>query len=197
MRRTIALTVLTLLLGIVVSAQRKTVTDYYLAFPSDKYATDNAGRPIKEKNALAKHRRALIKIEDIGNGYLRLEGAWEGWAEFALFKKTDGSYLIAHAETECGPACSGSVTFYDYANGNWTDVTSAVFPKLTETEVSEMFRTANIDSQASGTEFYFLLPRVGTRLMISCNVCSSDGSPVRLASFAWNGERFSRIEENR
>ncbi len=185
-----------LLLGVAVSAQPRTVTDYYLAFPSDKYATDNLGKPIKGKAAVAKHRRSLIKIEDVRNGYLRLEGAWEGWAEIALFKKKDGTYLIAHSETGCGPACSGFVKFYTYSKGNWTDVTSAVFEEPTETEIEKIFKAKKLDIEESGTDVYYLLPRVGTTVKLACNMCKDDGEPdFTLSSFEWTGETFRRIEQ--
>ena len=62
-----------------VSAQAKnnpqTVTDYYLLLPKRFL-------PILES---VRNRRSIIKIEDAKNGYLRLEGAWEGWAKSLCF----------------------------------------------------------------------------------------------------------------
>jgi hypothetical protein len=47
-------------------AQPKTVTDYYLAMPSNFYNFTQ----IKDKAALMKYRKKNIKVEDIKNGYL-------------------------------------------------------------------------------------------------------------------------------
>lgn len=140
MRKILFLFATIIILPVFASAQMpKTVTDYFLAFPNDKYAVDFDGKKITNKAALTKFRKSLIKIEDTKNGYLRLEGAWEGWAEIVLFKKKDGDYLIAHAESGCGPACDGFVKFYTYKAGKWTEVTETVFPKLTETEIKKAF----------------------------------------------------------
>jgi hypothetical protein len=87
------------------------VTDYFLAMPNAAYSRDASGTTIKGKAKVDAYRRSLIKIEDIKNGYLRLEGPWEGWAEIALFKRTGGGYIVAHAENGCGPACSGLSNF--------------------------------------------------------------------------------------
>lgn len=173
------------------SQQPKTVTDFYLAMPSNVYATDIEGNAIKGKAAITKHRKSLIKTEDIKNGYLRLEGGWEGWAEIALFKKKDGSYLIAQAESGCGPACEGLVKFFTYKAGKWTDVTKQVFPNLTEAQVKQTFIGKKLDLQENGTSHYFLLPQTGTTVKMACNMCSEDANNFTLMEFAWNGERFT------
>ena len=121
---------LTLLLFGSASAQEpKTVTDFYLAMPSGSYdlLPDGEGDSylfrendeIKGKAAITKFRKSLIKIEDIKNGYLKLESdLWEGgWMEIVLFKKTDGSYIVAVSQVECGPGCSGGAEFLSYSNG--------------------------------------------------------------------------------
>jgi len=172
----------------------KTVTDYFLAMPADVYATTIDGKTVKGKAALTKYRKSLIKIEDIKNGYLKLEGAWEGWAEIALFKKKDGSFLIAQAETGCGPACDGFIKFFTYNSGKWTDVTKQVFPTLSEKQINQAFINKKI-SLEDGTSHYFLLPRVGTTIKMACNMCengeTTDDPDLVLMEFAWNGEKFT------
>ena len=57
-------------------------------------------------SAILRYRKSLIKIEDIKNGYLRLESnEWKGWTEVALFKKADGSSLVGISQVECKPGC--------------------------------------------------------------------------------------------
>lgn len=195
MKNIILAVLVTAFLAVAAAAQVKTVTDYYLAMPDDKYSTDIEGNQIKGKAALEKFRRSLIKIEDKRNGYLKLEGPWEGWAEIALFKKKDGSYIIGHAETGCGPACSGFVKFYTYAGGNWTDVTEKVFAEPSESEVLSIFKSKKIDIEGSGTDFYYLLPRVGTTVKMACNMCREARSPdFVLRSFNWNGVKFAAVK---
>lgn len=172
--------------------QPKTVTDFYLAFPSDIYATDNNGEKISGQTALHRFRRSLIKIEDRKNGYLRLEGAWEGWAEIALFKKKDGSYLVAQAESGCGPACLGFIKFFTYKTGKWKDVTAEVFPALTEAQIEKAFADHKLDTEENSTAYYFVLPQQGTTVKMACNQCSDAGNPhFTLLEFIWNGEKFA------
>jgi hypothetical protein len=178
-------------------AQPKTVTDYFLAMPNDVYSSDMEGNKITGKAALTKYRKSLIKIEDIKNGYLRLEGAWEGWAEIALFKKNDGSYLVAQAESGCGPACDGFVKFWSYKAGKWTDVTKSVFAEPTAKAVAKQFNAIkpadDETADEAGMPFYYLLPRVGRTLKLACNECSQvdDGSPdFVIFEYEWNGAKF-------
>lgn len=175
--------------------QPKTVTDFYLAMPSDVYSTNNEGNKVTGKAALTKLRKSLIKVEDIKNGYLKLEGAWEGWAEIALFKKKDGNYLIAQAESGCGPACEGFVKFFTYKAGKWTDVTNQVFPNLSEAQVKQAFASKKVDLEDEGMSYYFLLPQVGTTVKMACNMCengeTSESPDLVLMEFTWNGEKFS------
>jgi hypothetical protein len=176
--------------------QPKTVTDYFLALPASFYSKDSEGKTIKGA-ALARFRRSLIKTEDIKNGYLRLEGAWEGWAEIALFKKTDGSYLIAQAETSCGPACDGFVKFFTYNAGKWTDVTRQVFPTLSQAAVKKALAAKKI-SEPDNTPYYFRLPRIGTTVKMACNECETTdnagagGEDFTILEFAWNGAKFTQ-----
>src|SRR5438552_18609665 len=101
--------------------QPKTVTDFYLALPSDRYSHP-IGKEISGKEAIAKYRKSLITVEDISNGYIKLENnEMEGWSEFALFKKSDGTYILAVSEIGCGPGCDGHLQLLTYNNGKWTD----------------------------------------------------------------------------
>lgn len=190
MKKTILLTALILACGLNVFAQLKTVTDYFLAMPNDLYSTNTEGDKITNKSALIKFRKSMIKIEDIKNGYLKIEGSWEGWAEIALFKKTDGSYLIAQAESGCGPACDGFVKFYNYKAGKWIDVTKQVFPEISEDEVKRLYINKKLDTE-DGVNSYYLLPRIGKTVKLACNMCSDgDEQDFTLLELEWNGSKF-------
>lgn len=195
MKKAILLVTLVLLFASFTFAQPKTVTDYFLAMPDDVYSTTIEGNKITGKSALTKHRKSLIKIEDIKNGYLKLEGAWEGWAEIALFKKTNGSYIIAQAESGCGPACDGFVKFFTYNAGKWTEITKQIFPEISQKEVAKAFnskKSADDESaDEAGFSFYYLLPRIGRTIKVACNECaqSSVGDFV-IFEYEWNGAKF-------
>lgn len=176
-------------------AQPKTVTDYFLVMPTDVYSSDIEGNKISGKSALTKHRKSLIKIEDVKNGYLKLEGPWEGWAEIALFKKNDGSYIVAQAESGCGPACDGFVKFFTYNGGKWTNITKTIFPQISAKTAAKTFnlkKPADAEiADEEGFAFYYLLPRVGKTLKIACNECTQSGDPdFVFMEFDWNGTRF-------
>ena len=192
-RRTLIATVLTFIVGVSAAAQTqpRTVTDFYLALPGGIYGiegTQDSDTPgfendfffyANERNesraAIRTYRRSLIKTADIKNGYLRLESNdWKGWAEVALFKKADASYVVGISQVACEASCSGGVIFATYRYGHWKDVTKQVFLG---------------SSQQHG---YFKLPRVGTSIVLICGDKTNKGClfGVELAEFQWNGEKF-------
>ena len=176
--QTVVVVFATLTMCCLVRAQQpQTVTDFYLAMPNDTYS-HSSGKEIKSKAAITKYRKSLIKIEDIKNGYLKIEpNESEGWSEIALFKKTDGLYLVAHSQVGCGPACSGGIEFFTYAGGKWTDVTKQFFPKLTkEAEAAE--------------DCLFELPRTGRILKMSCGNTEDDTDKGKVFKFEGNGAKF-------
>ena len=175
-------------------SQPKTVTDFYLALPNSKvdvnglegsdfddpfFFLESKGSYSESKST--KYRRSLIKIEDTKNGYLKLgSNQWEGWAEITLFKKTDGSYVIAVSEVGCGPGCSGWVIFLTYNRGKWTDVSEQIFP------VSRF-----------SDDGYFKLPRVGTTIELIDGEDVGTDESIKLAEFRWNKTKFVRQEKTR
>ena len=170
------------------SAQAKnnpnTVTDYYLLLPTENL-------PILES---VRSRRSIIKTEDTKNGYLRLEGAWEGWAEIALFRKTNREAVIAVEEVGCGPECSGAVQFLTYKNGRWTDVTDEVMPNLSDEDILAAYlRVKTKDDETHSLDdvpnVYWVLPQKGTTIkMVLGDESASNGKT--LMSFNWNGSKF-------
>ena len=193
MRRIIITLLLLFILAVctVAQTQPRTVTDFYLILPgsinriqgtqdSEIPGFENdfffyANERNESRDAIGKYRKALIKIEDIKNGYLRLESNdWKGWAEIALFKKADGSYVVGISQVTCEPNCTGGILFTTYKSGRWKNVTQQVFP---------------YSSQPHG---YYQLPRVGTSVVRICgdksgNSCVFGGE---LAEFQWNREEF-------
>lgn len=171
--------------------QPKTVTEFYLALPGGIYGIAGtqdseipgfeddfffyANERNESKASILKYRKSLIKNEDIKNGYLRLESnEWKGWVEIALFKKVDGSYVVAISQVSCEPACGGGVIFATYKNGHWRSVTKQVFPA------------------SSLQHGYYKLPRVGTSIVLICGDKSGQSClfGVELAEFQWNKEKF-------
>lgn len=180
-------------LSAVAAAQPKSVTDYFLAMPAGVYDTTIEGKTVKGK-ALTALRRSMIKTEDVRNGYLRLEGPWEGWAEIALFKMNAGGYLLAEANAGCGPACDGSVRFWTYSAGRWTEVTRSYPFNFSSADVMRAFRErgGKGDDLGENEEIptYFLLPREGRTIKVACNMCDDSAEHFTLFEYEWNGTKF-------
>lgn len=175
---------------LVVRAQTpKTVTDYFMIFPSSDYAKNLQGEELKTDAEIAAFRKSIIKIEDIRNGYLRLEGGWEGWGEFALFKKADGTYLIANTVVECAPVCSGTLAFHEYKDGKWNDVSSNVFPAPDNDEVTAAMKRAKLDDDS--VFMLYTLPRKGTEITAVCSLCRNDAD-FTLFRYSWKPPKFVR-----
>ena len=169
----------------------RTVTDFYSALPGSINGIEGTqdseipgfendfffyGNERNEsRDAIRAYRISLIKIEDIKNGYLRLESNnWKGWAEVALFKKADGSYVVAISQVACASACRGGLVFATYKSGHWKNVTPQVFPH---------------SQQRQG---YYQLPREGTSIVLICGDKSSKSCVFggELAEFQWTREKF-------
>jgi hypothetical protein len=183
MKQIILLSTLVLMCAAFAFAQPKTVTDYYLAMPSNYYNFTQ----IKDKAALRNYRKKNIKVEDIKNGYLRIESNdLEGHGEVALFKKTDGSYIVGQTEVGCGPVCGGSIEFWTYTAGKWKNVTKQVFT-FSDADLNKIFASRNVE--ASDRTAFFELPREGKTMTLKCDDCDPNGDGI-LAKFEWNGSTF-------
>ena len=172
-------------------AHPTTVTDFYLALPGGVngiQGSQDAELPGFEndfffysnernqsRDAIRKYRKSVIKIEDVKNGYLRLESNdWKGYAEIAIFKRTDGTYVVAISQVACAAFCRGGVIFATYKSGRWENVTKQVFP------------------HSEQSENYYQLPREGTSIVLICGDKSSKSCVFggELAEFQWNKEKF-------
>ncbi len=152
----------------------KTVTEFYLKMPA-KYLQILKAIP---------NRRALIKTEDTANGYLRLESKdWEGWGEVALFKRANGSHIVAVTEYSCGPVCDGNLTLLDYKNGKWKEV--ELLPRYSVGDLRTAFHgaTNRQPSEDEMNEQVFELPRKGKEITLKIG-------DVPVMGFLWNGEEF-------
>lgn len=201
MKKIILLTGLILTFGLTSFAQPKTVTDYFLAMPDSEDFPYYRNETTTTKADLVKFRKGMIKTEDIKNGYLKLEGNWEGYGEVALFKKTDGSYLIANLRAECDPVCEGFLGLYTYKDAKWEDVGYELLPKygdiVTEFNKKRPKGTPAKNVAGDDTEgfsFLYHLPQVGRSIKVSCNMCiPSQKSPDErfyFAEYVWNGADF-------
>ena len=106
----------------------KSILDYYLLLPH-KYLTylTADSRPVRE---------AAIQVKDLEGGFLKsgLETD-EVSTALALFKKSDGSDLIAVENRSCPGPCSSRLNLLLYANNQWTEVTQDLLPAIDASKI--------------------------------------------------------------
>src|SRR5215211_1517947 len=134
----LAMLVLFLLTGTslaqVANAQRpKSILDYYFLLPHKYLAYLKAdSRPVRE---------AAIQMKDLDGGFLKsgLETD-EVSTALALFRKSDGSELIAVENRACPSACSSNLNLLSYANGQWADVTHDLLPAIDDGKIQALLQ---------------------------------------------------------
>ncbi|MEP6903715.1 MAG: hypothetical protein ABJA66_18475 [Actinomycetota bacterium] len=165
----------------------KTVTDFFLSLPEKYFAPYINGEGATPN--LRDYRKSIIKIEDIKNGYLRIEEpTTEGWAEVAIFKKTNGKYIVGISQVGCGPSCSSEETFLSYENGNWQEITAQVLPKITEAQVNAAYKRGKVSKENQSGLLVYELPRTGTTIKVKTG--DDDAAEVVLFELNWNGANF-------
>lgn len=166
--------------------QPQSVVDYYLLLP-DKYLTEGGSRQSRLK---------AIKINDARNGYLRVEGAWEGYTEIALFRKPDRAALIAVSDVHFGPGPEQRLRFLEYTNSRWTDRTREVMPEVSASAIAAAYRAKKrpVDEDfGDDVPHLYLLPRMGTTI----TVVVAPGFTQRgmtLMELRWKDGRFRSVE---
>lgn len=166
-----------------------TVLDFYMLLTSEEMP------PLES----IKNRKSIIEVQDIRNGYIKLNGSyWEGSGEIALFKKTDGSYIVALVETGCGPICSSSLKFLRYQDNRWLNVTEQLLPEMSDALLLKEYRRVT----GSGGKFdaipvLYDLPRIGKSIKVGIDSGADDalGNPHyqgdgTVLKLNWNGQRF-------
>ena len=99
------------------------ILDYYFLLPHrylDHLTADS--RPVRE---------AAIQIKDLDGRFLKSgPSADEVYTALALFKKSDGSDLMAVENRSCPSGCASTLNLLSYTNGRWTDVTHDLLPAI-------------------------------------------------------------------
>lgn len=166
-----------------VQAQKKSpkdklnVLDYYKLLPTDN-------NDLISSNLLEKEY-TRITVEDIKNGYLKIEGAFEGWIEVALFRKKNGQAILLIGENTCGPACGTELYAFESVKGKMMNVSKKVLPKITEDDVVKQFRHVKKDPEAEMISYLYVLPQYGTTIKIT-----NDESGELIYEIKWENDKF-------
>lgn len=129
------------------SERPKTVRDFFALLPEKYFTLEGCDRE-KDKDckaARADYLKAFTEVEDIANGYFKggCDGA-QSCIEMAIFKRPDGSYLVAVATAG---EMINDFYFLDYTDGKWTDISVSTVPEFSKKN-------------------WYELPRVGTTVKV-------------------------------
>jgi hypothetical protein len=162
---------------------RPTVLDLYRLAPASALFPEG----------LDPDRDAVVAVRDVANGYLRLEGAWEGFTEVALFRTADGASLLVVARAECGPLCEQTVRAFAARAGGLVEVTEEVLPPVAPDRLAAAWdrlrQPGDPDLEGEDLAVLLLLPRFGTtiRVVVPPEVA---GREVTLLELRWNRSAF-------
>jgi hypothetical protein len=151
------------------SSEPKTVADFMLLVP-DRYV-DGYDRTFREELLRGEHRGTTI---DIPNGYILYdESDNPSGFEFAIFKKSNGKYLVAYStgvfnDPELNKELGNWPVLYllSYERGRWRDVRRSVLPVPFDKKLA------------------YLLPRQGRSIAVI------DASGRKLYDLTWKNDRF-------
>lgn len=159
----------------------------------------------KDGRAFTREERAkLIKVVDQKNGYLEAAGNNDtdifGGGHLALFKKTDGEWLIGWKFDNNGDGTE-HIQFFTKKGSQWADVTKDVLPSLTNDMVNQRFlekskskdKTKKLTDCASGT-YSWKLPRYGTNLEVNVESDCWSGKGLILWKLKFNGKIFELMK---
>ena len=168
---------ITLAASLTAAAQQKepkTVRDFFMSLPEQYFSLDCCLYKRTYRQAKIEYLKRYLMVEDTPNGFMSGGGdaAQEGF-EMALFKRADGSYLVAlYTYGEGGIEDTPWCKFLDYSKGKWTDVSRRVVPDY------------------SKEKYEYKLPRRGTTIEVYTKV--EEGEPTKLYDLVWNKSRFVR-----
>ena len=123
-----------------IAASPKTIRDFFMLLPERYFVLEGCVREKDRECRKAKldYLKTFTEIEDTANGYLKggCDGA-QSCLQMAIFKHPDATYLVAVGTSA---EMMNDYYFLDYANGNWTDVSTTVVPQFSRKNIYELPR---------------------------------------------------------
>ena len=124
----------------VAADEPKTIRDFFMLLPEKYFVLEGCVREKDKdcKKAKVDYLKTFTEVEDTANGYFKggCDGA-QSCLEMAIFKRLDGTYLVGVATSA---EMMNDYYFLDYANGNWTDVSTTVVPQFSKKNIYELPR---------------------------------------------------------
>jgi hypothetical protein len=143
--------------------ERRTVADFLILVPERYIGYD---LPFREELIRGEHRGLVV---DIRNGYISYDASDNpSGFEFAIFRKSNGKYIIAYSDSVGDNFDSGEYTLLllSYEGGRWRDVKKELLPVPFNKKLA------------------YKLPRRGR----SIGVTDSEGR--QLYTLTWRNDRF-------
>jgi hypothetical protein len=159
----------------------KSILDYYFLLPHKylPYLTADS-RPVRE---------AAIQIKDLDGGFLKSGLATdEVSTALALFKKSDGSDLIAVENRACPSACSSSLNLLLYANDQWADITHDLLPAVDGSKIQALLQrqyTTRPNEPVRQSQLIYTLRKHGGSIEVN-----EHWSGMVLGEFEWANDAF-------
>jgi hypothetical protein len=159
--------------------QEMTILDYYRKVPQQYL-------PLKAKDSKGAQQSA-ISIQDLENGYLQIrQQGNETYEALSLFKRPDGSDLIAIETRACPAGCTSNLTFLTFENDKWANVTSDVLPVIDDKAITaSLAKQVEMKSTFEPRLLYTLL-RGGSAIEVR-----EHWSGVEIGRLDWSNGRFA------
>jgi hypothetical protein len=160
----------------------KSILDYYFLLPQKylPYLTADS-RPARE---------AAIEISDLDGGFLKSGLATdEVSTALALFKKSDGSDVIAVENRACPAACSSSLNLLSYANDQWVEVTRDLLPAIDQGKIQSSLQRQYMsrpNEPARQSQLIYTLRKHGEGIEVN-----EHWSGMVLGEFEWANDAFT------
>ena len=131
-------------------------------------------------------------MKDVANGYLHLEGDFDGYSDVALFKLPNGRRVVAVVNTFCGPDCMQDMYFLEPTADGWSDRTKEVFAIPRETIVAA-YRAHGLalpDDPNATPPYLVSLPEKGRTITVYAHL-EETNKDVDLLALELRGDRFA------
>jgi hypothetical protein len=169
-----------------VAPHPKSILDYYFLLPH-RYLPflTNDSQPARE---------AAIQIKDLDGEFLKSgEATDEVSTTLALFKRSDGSDLVAVENRSCVGLCSSSLNLLWFANDKWVDVTREVLPAIDESKIQALLEkqySKRSGDRSRQSQLIYTLRKGAQSVEVN-----EHWSGMVLGQFEWTGDAFTFKEQ--
>jgi hypothetical protein len=165
-------------------SEPKTAREFFMNLPTDylKVEGDARAKMISEKAVEPDHLYFTAPVEGM-----------EGWGELKVFKKSDGTPVIAMVVNGCVDGqCMGQPLFLAYENGQYRDISEETAPSLDNAAIVAELRKAGADVPADAGEVPLTITFNEDLIFFLAGqkTAAKPGTPIR--AYRWTGNGFAK-----